>query len=181
VTKQDLEDTYQPPFKSCVEEGHVSSVMCSYNRVNGIPTCADPDLLQGVIRGQWGLDGLVTIQIISHLHKVKYHFCRFSSFSLIFSEKHDKFKLYKFFNHMSYFMKITYLGIFSSINITWVGYIYIYIYICLETHLCLTEIYGIMSRYIVSDCDSIEVYYDAINYTATHEDAVALALKAGNH
>jgi beta-glucosidase-like glycosyl hydrolase len=61
VTKQDLEDTYQPPFKSCVLEGHVSSVMCSYNRVNGIPTCADPDLLQGVVRGQWGLDGSVSI------------------------------------------------------------------------------------------------------------------------
>ncbi|XVF44988.1 hypothetical protein PTKIN_Ptkin02bG0169400 [Pterospermum kingtungense] len=90
VTKQDLEDTYQPPFKSCVEEGHVSSVMCSYNRVNGIPTCADPDLLKGIVRGQWGLDG-----------------------------------------------------------------------------------------YIVSDCDSIEVYYNAIHYTATPEDAVALALKAG--
>lgn len=59
VTMQDLEDTYQPPFKSCVEEGHVSSVMCSYNRVNGIPTCANPDLLQGIIRGQWGLDGFV--------------------------------------------------------------------------------------------------------------------------
>ncbi|PPR89936.1 hypothetical protein GOBAR_AA30751 [Gossypium barbadense] len=90
VTKQDLEDTYQPPFKSCVVEGHVSSVMCSYNRVNGIPTCADPDLLKGIVRGQWGLDG-----------------------------------------------------------------------------------------YIVSDCDSIEVYYNAIHYTATPEDAVALALKAG--
>ncbi|GMJ06826.1 hypothetical protein like AT3G19620 [Hibiscus trionum] len=90
VTKQDLEDTYQPPFKSCVEEGHVSSVMCSYNRVNGIPTCADPDLLKGTVRGQWGLDG-----------------------------------------------------------------------------------------YIVSDCDSVEVYYDAIHYTATPEDAVSLALKAG--
>lgn len=90
VTLQDLEDTYQPPFRSCVEEGHVSSVMCSYNRVNGIPTCADPDLLKGVVRGQWGLDG-----------------------------------------------------------------------------------------YIVSDCDSIEVFYNSIHYTATPEDAVALALKAG--
>ncbi|XP_022854516.1 probable beta-D-xylosidase 5 [Olea europaea var. sylvestris] len=90
VTPQDLEDTFQPPFKSCVEEGHVSSVMCSYNRVNGIPTCADPNLLKGVIRDKWGLDG-----------------------------------------------------------------------------------------YIASDCDSIEVYYDSINYTATPEDAVALALKAG--
>ena len=33
--------------------------MCSYNRVNGIPTCADPNLLKGIIRDQWNLDGLV--------------------------------------------------------------------------------------------------------------------------
>ena len=36
-----------------------------------------------------------------------------------------------------------------------------------------------MVRYIVSDCDSIEVYFNAIHYTSTPEDAVALALKAG--
>lgn len=34
-------------------------------------------------------------------------------------------------------------------------------------------------RYIVSDCDSIEVFYNSIKYTATPEDAVAVALKAG--
>lgn len=34
-------------------------------------------------------------------------------------------------------------------------------------------------RYIVSDCDSVEVFYNSINYTATPEDAVAVALKAG--
>lgn len=61
VTKQDLEDTYQPPFRCCVEDAHVSSVMCSYNKVNGIPTCADPDLLKGIIRDQWNLDGFVLL------------------------------------------------------------------------------------------------------------------------
>ncbi|KAF8404504.1 hypothetical protein HHK36_009389 [Tetracentron sinense] len=59
VTKQDLDDTYQPPFKSCVVDGNVASVMCSYNQVNGIPTCADPDLLAGVIRGEWQLNGYI--------------------------------------------------------------------------------------------------------------------------
>ncbi|XP_034903022.1 beta-xylosidase/alpha-L-arabinofuranosidase 2 [Populus alba] len=59
VTKQDLDDTFQPPFKSCVVDGNVASVMCSYNKVNGIPTCADPDLLSGVIRGQWKLNGYI--------------------------------------------------------------------------------------------------------------------------
>lgn len=59
VTKQDLDDTFQPPFKSCVIDGKVASVMCSYNQVNGVPTCADPDLLAGTIRGDWKLNGYI--------------------------------------------------------------------------------------------------------------------------
>ena len=54
-----MDDTFQPPFKSCVVDGNVASVMCSYNKVNGIPTCADPNLLSGVIRGEWKLNGYV--------------------------------------------------------------------------------------------------------------------------
>lgn len=57
MTKQDMEDTFQPAFKSCVTEGNVASIMCSYNQVNGTPTCADKDLLSGVIRDQWKLNG----------------------------------------------------------------------------------------------------------------------------
>ncbi|KAK6135374.1 hypothetical protein DH2020_030885 [Rehmannia glutinosa] len=57
VTQQDMDDTYQPPFKSCVVDGNVTSVMCSYNQVNGKPTCGDPDLLAGVIRDEWKLNG----------------------------------------------------------------------------------------------------------------------------
>ncbi|KAJ8747628.1 hypothetical protein K2173_012896 [Erythroxylum novogranatense] len=59
VSKQDLEDTYDVPFKACVMEGNVASVMCSYNQVNGKPTCADPDLLKTTIRGQWRLNGYI--------------------------------------------------------------------------------------------------------------------------
>ncbi|KAH6813509.1 beta-D-xylosidase 4 [Perilla frutescens var. frutescens] len=59
VTQQDMDDTFQPPFKSCVLDGNVASVMCSYNQVNGKPTCGDPDLLAGVIRGQWKLNGYI--------------------------------------------------------------------------------------------------------------------------
>ncbi|KAK6135407.1 hypothetical protein DH2020_030861 [Rehmannia glutinosa] len=59
VTQQDMDDTYQPPFKSCVVDGNVASVMCSYNQVNGKPTCGDPDLLAGVVRGEWKLNGYI--------------------------------------------------------------------------------------------------------------------------
>jgi beta-glucosidase-like glycosyl hydrolase len=57
VTAQDLEDTYNPPFKSCVEDGHASGIMCSYNRVNGVPTCADYNLLSKTARQNWGFYG----------------------------------------------------------------------------------------------------------------------------
>ncbi len=57
VTIQDLEDTYNPPFRSCVEDGRSSSLMCSYNRVNGVPTCADYNFLTETVRNTWGLDG----------------------------------------------------------------------------------------------------------------------------
>ena len=34
--------------------------MCSYNAINGVPTCADPWLLQEVARDTWGFDGYIT-------------------------------------------------------------------------------------------------------------------------
>ncbi|MBA0634613.1 hypothetical protein Godav_025871 [Gossypium davidsonii] len=60
VSLQDLADTYQPPFQSCIEEGKASGVMCAYNRVNGVPNCADYNLLSKTARGQWGFNGYIT-------------------------------------------------------------------------------------------------------------------------
>jgi beta-glucosidase-like glycosyl hydrolase len=31
--------------------------MCAYISVNGVPTCADPDLLTKTIKGEWGMNG----------------------------------------------------------------------------------------------------------------------------
>lgn len=90
VSKQDIEDTFDVPFKMCVQDGNVASVMCSYNQVNGVPTCADTNLLKRTIRGQWNLNG-----------------------------------------------------------------------------------------YIVSDCDSVGVFYNTQHYTSTPEEAAADAIKAG--
>ncbi|KAI3978507.1 hypothetical protein MKX01_015682 [Papaver californicum] len=60
VTLQDLADTYQPPFKSCIIEGKASGIMCSYNRVNGVPSCADYDLLSTTARVKWSFEGYIT-------------------------------------------------------------------------------------------------------------------------
>lgn len=54
---QDMAETFVLPFEMCVKEGDVSSVMCSYNKINGIPSCADSRLLKQTIRGEWDLHG----------------------------------------------------------------------------------------------------------------------------
>ncbi|KAA8538048.1 hypothetical protein F0562_027372 [Nyssa sinensis] len=59
VTKQDLADTYQPPFQSCIQQGRASGIMCAYNRVNGVPNCADYNLLSNTARGLWDFQGYV--------------------------------------------------------------------------------------------------------------------------
>ncbi|KAF0894313.1 hypothetical protein E2562_038282 [Oryza meyeriana var. granulata] len=59
VNAQDMEDTYQPPFKSCIQEGRASCLMCSYNQVNGVPACARKDILQRA-RDEWGFQGYIT-------------------------------------------------------------------------------------------------------------------------
>ncbi|KAL5995141.1 hypothetical protein ACLOJK_025199 [Asimina triloba] len=74
VTEQDMVETFNRPFEMCVKEGDVSSVMCSYNRIDGIPSCADARLLSGTIRGEWNLHGYIvsdcdSIEVIHHGHK----------------------------------------------------------------------------------------------------------------
>ncbi|CAN8299082.1 unnamed protein product [Cochlearia groenlandica] len=59
VTEQDMEDTYQPPFQSCIIDGKASCLMCSYNAVNGVPACAQQGLLQKA-RVEWGFKGYIT-------------------------------------------------------------------------------------------------------------------------
>jgi beta-glucosidase len=55
----DLRDTYLPAFRAAVVEGHVASVMCAYNAVDGLPACASPFLLQKTLRDTWGFKGFV--------------------------------------------------------------------------------------------------------------------------
>uniref|UniRef100_J3N7J4 Fibronectin type III-like domain-containing protein n=1 Tax=Oryza brachyantha TaxID=4533 RepID=J3N7J4_ORYBR len=60
VTAQDLADTFNPPFKSCVVDGKATCIMCAYTGINGVPACANSDLLSKTVRGDWGLDGYVS-------------------------------------------------------------------------------------------------------------------------
>ncbi len=54
ISQQDLVEYYLPSFQTCVRDARAVSVMCSYNRVNGIPVCANSYFLQTILRDLWG-------------------------------------------------------------------------------------------------------------------------------
>jgi beta-glucosidase len=47
------------PFEMAVKESGVGSVMCAYNKVNGIYACENPHLLNGILKSEWGFKGWV--------------------------------------------------------------------------------------------------------------------------
>ena len=56
---RDLEETYLPAFRQTVTEGHVDSVMCAYNAINGFAACDNTMLLKDHLRDAWGFKGFV--------------------------------------------------------------------------------------------------------------------------
>ncbi len=59
ATKQDMRETYLPAFEACVKEAKVEAVMGAYNRTNGDPCCGHKELLQDILREEWGFEGHV--------------------------------------------------------------------------------------------------------------------------
>ncbi|MFE3765586.1 glycoside hydrolase family 3 protein [Streptomyces sp. NPDC059104] len=58
IDEQTLQEVELPAFRSAVDAG-AAAVMCSYNGVNGTPSCGNDQLLQKVLREQWGFKGWV--------------------------------------------------------------------------------------------------------------------------
>ncbi|XP_065196530.1 uncharacterized protein LOC135828022 [Sycon ciliatum] len=59
VDARNMWETYMPVFRACVHFAQGAHVMCSYNAINGVPTCADKGLLSGILRDQWHWPGFV--------------------------------------------------------------------------------------------------------------------------
>jgi len=59
VDERDLRETYLPAFRATVVDANAQSVMCAYNRFRGAACCASDELLQQILRDEWGFDGYV--------------------------------------------------------------------------------------------------------------------------
>jgi beta-glucosidase len=58
VSERALQEIYETPFRIAVQQGGVDSVMCSYNQINGVPSCENPTTLGDLKQGD-GLKGFV--------------------------------------------------------------------------------------------------------------------------
>ena len=59
VDPQTLHEVYSAPFAEAVNAG-VSSIMCSYNRINGVFACGNGDALNTILKHELGFKGFVT-------------------------------------------------------------------------------------------------------------------------
>ena len=60
ISERDLRETYLPAFKDLVTKGNVQEVMVAYNRFRGVPCGASDELINKILRGEWGYKGLIT-------------------------------------------------------------------------------------------------------------------------
>ncbi|MBQ6610042.1 MAG: glycoside hydrolase family 3 C-terminal domain-containing protein [Oscillospiraceae bacterium] len=59
VDERTLREIYFPAFETAVKQEQPWTVMCSYNRINGVYASENPWLLTEVLRGEWGFEGYV--------------------------------------------------------------------------------------------------------------------------
>lgn len=59
VDERTLREIYLPAFEEAVKKAKPWTVMCSYNRINGVYAAQNKKYLTDVLRGEWGFDGFV--------------------------------------------------------------------------------------------------------------------------
>lgn len=59
LDERTFREIYLTPFEIAVKEGKPGTVMCSYNKINGVHASDSKKLLTDILRTEWGFDGLV--------------------------------------------------------------------------------------------------------------------------
>ncbi len=59
VSQTALREVYLLPFEICVADAHPWTIMAAYNDVNGVAATEHGELNNGVLKGEWGWDGVL--------------------------------------------------------------------------------------------------------------------------
>ena len=60
LSERALREIYIKGFEICVKEAAPKMIMTSYNIMNGIYTSENAELITGILRGEWGYEGMIT-------------------------------------------------------------------------------------------------------------------------
>lgn len=71
VSERALREIYLKGFEIAVREGRASSIMTSYNSVNGNWAASHYDLVTTLLRGEWGFEGIVMTDWWSRMNDVE--------------------------------------------------------------------------------------------------------------
>jgi beta-glucosidase len=74
-SERTLREFFFPPFEKIIARTGISTVMPSYNEIDGVPSTANVWLLEKVLRGEWGFQGAVVsdyyaIEDLQKLHHI---------------------------------------------------------------------------------------------------------------
>lgn len=74
VDERTLREIYLAQFERIVKQAHPATIMCSYNKLNGVQVSQNQRLLTNILRDEWGYQGLVMSDwgaVVDHVAAIK--------------------------------------------------------------------------------------------------------------
>ena len=70
IDERTLREIYLSGFETAVKKGKPTTLMCSYNKINGVYSSENKKLLTDILREEWGFEGLVICDFNTNSHMI---------------------------------------------------------------------------------------------------------------